>query len=67
MVNYGSMLITGANRGLGLEFVRQYLRFKPKPSHIIAVVQHSSNTEVKFQQICAFKLCHISYMISGAI
>jgi len=34
---YNSILITGANRGLGLDFVRHCLKLSPPPKHIFAV------------------------------
>jgi NAD(P)-dependent dehydrogenase (short-subunit alcohol dehydrogenase family) len=43
-----SVLITGANRGLGLEFVKQFLRLPSPPDHIIAVCRDvATATELK--------------------
>ncbi|XP_015787491.1 uncharacterized protein LOC107364485 isoform X2 [Tetranychus urticae] len=36
MLNVSSVLVTGANRGIGLEFVRQLASLEPQISHIIA-------------------------------
>lgn len=37
-----AVLVTGANRGLGLEFVRQYLKASKPPGHIIATCRDPS-------------------------
>jgi len=34
-MSFFSVLVTGANRGIGLEFVRQFLSLSPPPKHII--------------------------------
>jgi NAD(P)-dependent dehydrogenase (short-subunit alcohol dehydrogenase family) len=41
-----SILITGANRGIGLEFVRQLLSLSPQPKYIIATSRQSTNEEL---------------------
>lgn len=41
-----SVLITGANRGIGLEFVRQLLASDPSPKYLIATTRQSSNEEL---------------------
>lgn len=40
-----SVLITGANRGLGLEFVKQYLKLSKPPAHIFAVCRAPDKAE----------------------
>jgi len=43
-----SVLITGANRGLGLEFIKQFLKLSPPPKHIFAVCRApDSSTDLK--------------------
>ena len=37
-----TVLVTGANRGLGLEFVRQYLKASRPPAHIVATCRDPS-------------------------
>jgi len=41
-----SVVITGANRGIGLEFVRQLLAAKPAPQHLIATSRQDTNEEL---------------------
>lgn len=41
-----TVLITGANRGLGLEMVRQLLASLSPPEHVIATTRQSSNEEL---------------------
>ena len=38
-----SVLITGANRGIGLEFVKQFTSRNPKPSTIIATTRSAGS------------------------
>lgn len=40
-----SILITGANRGLGLEFVKQFLSSVPTPKHIIATCRQPDKAD----------------------
>ncbi|XP_015787324.1 uncharacterized protein LOC107364485 isoform X3 [Tetranychus urticae] len=40
MLNVSSVLVTGANRGIGLELVRQLASLEPKISHIIATCRN---------------------------
>ena len=40
-----SILITGANRGLGLEFVKQFLSSVPTPKHIIAICRQPDKAD----------------------
>ena len=42
-----SVLVTGANRGIGLEFVRQLLSSSSPPIHLIATTRQSSNSELE--------------------
>ena len=41
-----SVLITGANRGIGLEFVKQLLRLAKPPKYIFAVCRSPENAQV---------------------
>jgi len=45
-MSFTSILITGANRGIGLEFVRQLLSLSPQPKYIIATSRQSTNEEL---------------------
>ena len=42
-----SVLITGANRGIGLEFVRQLLVLKNPPKYIIASCRNPDAAQVR--------------------
>ena len=41
-----SVIVTGANRGIGLEFVRQLLSNSPPPKHLIATTRQQSNQDL---------------------
>ena len=41
-----SIVVTGANRGLGLELVRQLLALSPTPKYVIATTRKASNEEL---------------------
>lgn len=44
-----SVLITGANRGIGLEFVRQYAQLQPVcPSNVFAACRAPESAKVLF-------------------
>jgi hypothetical protein len=44
-----SVLITGANRGVGLEFVRQYAQLQPQsPRHVFAACRSPDSAKVGF-------------------
>ncbi len=45
-MSFTSVLITGANRGIGLEFVRQLVTLSPPPKYIIATSRQGSNEEL---------------------
>ena len=44
-----SVLVTGANRGIGLEFVRQLLALQTPPKHIIASCRDLDAAQVRNQ------------------
>ena len=46
MLNVSTVLITGANRGLGFEFVRQLASSEPKIDHIIATCRNPGEADV---------------------
>ena len=50
MSRFSSILITGANRGLGLEFVKQFIKFDPKVDTIIAVCRNPDKAQ-ELQQV----------------
>ena len=43
----GSLFITGANRGIGLEFVKQLTQLQQPPKHIFATCRNPDAAEVK--------------------
>lgn len=45
-MSLGSVLITGANRGLGLEFVKQFLGLPNPPKHLFATCRNPDKAEV---------------------
>lgn len=46
MLRTTSCFITGANRGIGLEFVRQIINLDPKPINVIAACRNPDKAEV---------------------
>lgn len=46
------VFITGANRGLGLEFVRQFLKLGNPPDHLFATCRDPERAEVSI--VCCF-------------
>jgi len=44
-----SILITGCNRGIGLELVKQYLRLDPPPTHLLATYRDPDSSEELLQ------------------
>ena len=44
-----SVLVTGANRGLGLEFVKQFLKLVKPPVHVFAACRDPEKAEVGAQ------------------
>ncbi|XP_025017135.1 uncharacterized protein LOC112539118 [Tetranychus urticae] len=45
LLNVSTVLVTGANRGIGLEFIRQLALLEPKISHIIATCRDPDTAE----------------------
>ncbi len=43
-----SVFITGANRGIGLEFVKQFLALPNPPTHLFATCRNPDKAEVRF-------------------
>lgn len=46
-----SVLITGANRGLGLEFVKQFLKLSSPPTQVFATCRNPSQANVSTKNI----------------
>ena len=44
-----SVLVTGANRGIGLEFVRQLLALQTPPKHVLASCRNPDAAQVRNQ------------------
>ena len=44
-----SILITGCNRGIGLELVKQYLKLVPPPTHLLATYRDPESSEELLQ------------------
>ena len=45
-MSFKSVLITGANRGLGLEFVQQFLALASPPTHLFAACRNPDAAQV---------------------
>ena len=41
-----TVLITGSNRGIGLELVKQFLKLKPPPTNLFAACRSPENAKV---------------------
>jgi len=54
-----SVLITGANRGLGLEFVKQFLKLNTPPKHIFAVCRSPDSSKELQELAKANKSLHL--------
>ena len=54
-----SVFITGANRGIGLEFVKQFLALPNPPTHLFATCRNPDKAEVRFVR-------NIRYILSRA-
>jgi short-subunit dehydrogenase len=46
-MSFESVVITGANRGIGLEFVKQLLSLSPQPKHIIATTRNKNSEQLQ--------------------
>lgn len=55
----GSLLITGANRGIGLEFVKQLTRLPQPPKHIFATCRSPSEAKDLLQLASKYDCVHI--------
>ncbi len=53
-MNPKSVFITGANRGLGLEFVKQFLKLAEPPKYIFAACRSPDKAEVCFKALLYF-------------
>jgi len=51
----GSLFITGANRGIGLEFVKQLTQLPQPPKHIFATCRNPDAAQVGCR--CLVELC----------
>ena len=51
-----SVLITGANRGLGLEFVKQLLNLPSPPELLFAACRDPDNAKVEYKMFDKWKL-----------
>ena len=49
--NVKSMLVTGANRGIGLELIRQIVNLPSSPQHLFAACRNPEKAEVSKQNI----------------
>ncbi|KFM58979.1 hypothetical protein X975_00629, partial [Stegodyphus mimosarum] len=54
-MSIGSVLITGANRGIGLEFVKQFLSL-PKPPQVLFATCRNPSKADDLQQIAKSNL-----------
>ena len=54
-----SVLVTGANRGIGLEFIRQILASPTPPRHVIAACRNPAAAEVRMKSNCKLVISYV--------
>lgn len=57
-MSLGSVLITGANRGIGLEFVKQFIALPSPPKHLFATCRSPEKADVSSSLKCFRELSH---------
>lgn len=49
MLSPSAVLITGSNRGIGLEYVKQFLKLENPPKYLFAACRDPDNAQVNDQ------------------
>ena len=63
MLSPRSVLITGCNRGIGLEFVKHFLKLEPPPAHVFATCRTPENAKVSHSFYIIIKL-YVSHTLT---